>query len=245
MVGAAVFSTDLGRLPFRFLEHPYPPVIARSDPRAGVYDFAKSLQLKYPFESRQVFPQTTIDQLWDDVDIHLQSPGFLVKVIQYISYENLDAVRVFAVEWSEKNNHLLRFAHSLGYEENNPLGIVDQLYEPNLIKVWGRPFLWHTINFMRASMFSTTQIFPPPEEYGELAAPDTMLAPVTTMGPAMFSSQPMPENPLVESLHDGVASPVPVHQHGDNDAPRKYTTLATMPLLVIQTLSKRIQYRFD
>jgi hypothetical protein len=82
--GMAIFSTDLGRRPPREpLGPPYEPVIVYSDRNASVVQFAAIWLNKYPRQYHCFFSLCgyTIEDLWDNADIHRHSPAFCKEVL--------------------------------------------------------------------------------------------------------------------------------------------------------------------
>lgn len=107
--GQALFSNDLGCRPPRQIHPPYPPVIARSDGMAGVADRAIHLFKKYRSAYLCYFPGCgyTIKDLFDEHDIHIDSPKFCNEVLTFITRHNVHLARQFALKWSEDNRERL------------------------------------------------------------------------------------------------------------------------------------------
>ncbi|KAF2177187.1 hypothetical protein K469DRAFT_755246, partial [Zopfia rhizophila CBS 207.26] len=160
--GLALFSTDLCRREQRKpMGPPYTPVIVRSDERAGIKQFAHFWREKYPDYYICIFPGFDIHDLWDAADIHLESPAFLQKVLNFIMAENVTRMRHFAIEWSKSHKGRLLLlagpAEGFGYDNDNPLAVVDKIFDQDNIKFYGRPFLWHAANFMRMGMYTLSR----------------------------------------------------------------------------------------
>ncbi|ORY18685.1 hypothetical protein BCR34DRAFT_292039 [Clohesyomyces aquaticus] len=160
--GQALFSTDLNRKPPRKMMPPYPSVVARgySDPRQAVADYAHFWYNKYPREYLCYFPLCgwTINDLWDDWDIHIDSPSFLTEVLKFICGENLHWARGFAVAWAEANKDRFLKVVALDmeeiYEPTNPLAVVDKVFVNGEQNLYPRKFLWHVINVMRIGIYN-------------------------------------------------------------------------------------------
>ncbi|KAF2263419.1 hypothetical protein CC78DRAFT_274712 [Lojkania enalia] len=153
----ALFSTDFGRKEKRKLMPPYPPVIVRSDKIRGVVDYALYWLNERPEVYLCVFPQCgwIIDDLWDDYDIHLNSPSFLRDALTFITRDNVHRAKRFAYEWSEKypgRVELLGGDTPSLYDWNDPLAIVDKVFVNGETDMWPRTFLWHAGNMMRMGM---------------------------------------------------------------------------------------------
>ncbi|KAL5395913.1 hypothetical protein PMIN02_003652 [Paraphaeosphaeria minitans] len=155
--GAAVFSTDGGRHPRRNPPFPPPPVIVRSDKIQGVFEFAGYWRKKCPEFYHCFFPQAgwTITDLWDDADIHLESPGFLEDVLGVICHDNLVSVTKFAQAWGplnpEKLEKLAKYT-DLMYHANDPFAIVDEIFTKGEQDDCPRHFLYHATWALRQGM---------------------------------------------------------------------------------------------
>ncbi|KAL5378868.1 hypothetical protein DPSP01_008802 [Paraphaeosphaeria sporulosa] len=155
--GAAVFSTDGGRHPHRNPPFPPAPVIVRSDKTQGVFEFAGYWREKCPEFYHCFFPSAgwTITDLWDDADIHLESPGFLEDVLGAICHDNLVSVTKFAQAWGplnpEKLEKLAKYT-DLMYDTNDQFAIVDEIFTKGEQDDCPRHFLYHTTWALRHGM---------------------------------------------------------------------------------------------
>lgn len=165
----AIFSTNLGQRQPRECKPPFPPVVVRGDPDrlTSVKDCAHFWRSKYPFEYMQIFFTTTIEDLWDDWDIHIDSPQFLRDVIRFAALENLALAQQFAYDYSENNDKkkLEAIVWNIGYDHNNPLACVYNFYSKAEIDQYGAIFLWHATNMMAQALKTL-----PPREDGSKAA---------------------------------------------------------------------------
>jgi len=156
--GLALFSTDLGRHPKREpAGPPYAPVIVVSDKVRGVVDFARKCKAKYPNEYLFFFPHCgfTIHDLWDNADIHLHSPTFLQEVLKFITQDNVRYAQSVAVHWSTHNPQRLHVVLEVAYQQEQPLGIVDEIFVNGETNEFPREFLWHVAHMMRFGMYET------------------------------------------------------------------------------------------
>ncbi|KAF2447197.1 hypothetical protein P171DRAFT_247522 [Karstenula rhodostoma CBS 690.94] len=155
--GAAVFSTDGGRHPRRNPPFPFPPVIVRSNYNQGVFDFAGYWRKKCPEFYHCFFPNAGwgITDLWDDADIHVESPGFLEDVLGVICRDNMVAITNFAQKWGplnpEKIDKLAKYT-DLMYDANDPFAIVDEIFTEGEQDDCPRQFLYHVAWSLRQAM---------------------------------------------------------------------------------------------
>lgn len=155
--GAAVLSTDGGRHPRRSPPFPPAPVIVRSDKSQGVFDFAGYWRQKCPELYHCFFPNAgwTITDLWDDADIHIESPGFLEDVLRVICHDNLVSVTKFARAWGPLNpEKLVKLAKhtDLMYDASDPFAIVDDIFTEGEQDECPRHFLYHAAWALRQGM---------------------------------------------------------------------------------------------
>jgi hypothetical protein len=156
----AIFSTELGTRSKLSVSGPAPPVIVRSgDKHRNVWDSAHYWRMKYPKISFAIFPDPkwTIEDLWDDEDIHIETRAHLQNVLEFIKKDNAISAGLHAQRWAHAN-----FEQWDGYMKMNsleaiadpsdPLGIVDRLFVNGEIEDWPRAFLWHTTQAMRTTL---------------------------------------------------------------------------------------------
>ncbi|KAF2798896.1 hypothetical protein K505DRAFT_321526, partial [Melanomma pulvis-pyrius CBS 109.77] len=156
----AVLTTDLGRQSHHPAPTPPgPPLVVRSDKMQGVADFAQRMFANSRDQYLSYFPQCgwTIYDLWDSVDIAIDSPSFLEEVLKYITFDNVHRMRAYAVEWSEKNRDRLDFIGgdmTSVYDPNDHLAIVEKIFINGETDAYPRIFLWHVAHFMRTGMMN-------------------------------------------------------------------------------------------
>lgn len=156
----AVLTTDLGRQSYHPAPGPPgPPLVVRSDKMQGVADFAQRMFANSREQYLGYFPECgwTIYDLWDSVDIAIDSPPFLEEVLKYITFDNVHRMRAYAVEWSEKNRDRLDFIGgdlTSVYDPNDHLAIVDKIFINGEMNAYPRIFLWHVAHFMRTGMMN-------------------------------------------------------------------------------------------
>lgn len=161
--GAAYFSTDCGRLPHRQPPGPQlPPVIVRSDKIRGVVDFANYWRNKHPKAYHCFFPLCgwTIEDLWDNADIHLESPAFLQEVLKFITQDNVYRAKAYAIDWSKEHQDKLELIGGdlTGiYDPNDHLAFVDKVFTDGETNEYPRHFLWHVTNIMRNGMWNVVK----------------------------------------------------------------------------------------
>ncbi|KAF2116597.1 hypothetical protein BDV96DRAFT_30013 [Lophiotrema nucula] len=158
----AYFSTNFGRRPKRDAGPPYPlpPVIVRSHQVEGVVEFARFWYKQYPYHCHHFFPNAgwTIEDLWDNHDIHLHSPSFLREVLTFITRDNYYLARKYAVDWSKQRPDLVA---KVGdevqgvYDTSNDEAIVGKIFTDGDKEHFPTLFLWHVANLMRFSMYKT------------------------------------------------------------------------------------------
>jgi hypothetical protein len=161
--GAAILSTENGRRPTREPPGPpYPPVIVRSNKVIGVVQYANYWRNKYGKLYHSFFTNSgwIIADLWDNADIHLESPGFLEEVLLFITRDNEFRARKYAFEWSQAHRDKL---DTIGgdmtqvYDHNNPMAIVDKVFTDGETRDYPHLFLWHVVRHMRQSMSITVE----------------------------------------------------------------------------------------
>ncbi|KAF2465880.1 uncharacterized protein BDR25DRAFT_378060 [Lindgomyces ingoldianus] len=163
--GKALFSTDLNRRPPRTLKPPYPPVIARgyADQKQAVADYAHFWRSKYPDQYQCFFPLCgwTINDLWDDWDIHVDSPSFLEQVLVFITWENTHHARGYAHVWATANkDRFLNIVCGDINELQDPAGelaTVDKVFVSGETNLFPHVFLWHVFNIMRVSIHNVNR----------------------------------------------------------------------------------------
>lgn len=161
----AYFSTNAGEKPPRKAPGPpYPPVIVRGgDEAEGVWMFANYWRVKHPDLYHQVFhcdPPWAITDLWDDYDIHLETPEFLKKALYFIGNDNFIRARDYAVEWSRKNKKRLdSIARDMPHwgDPNDPLAIVNKIFIDGERQQYPRAFLFRVLSMMMQSMRTTAE----------------------------------------------------------------------------------------
>jgi hypothetical protein len=158
---AAAFSTDLGRRPAREpLGPPFAPVIVRSEQIMGVVSYAGYWRSKHPKIYHSFFPESgwTITDLWDNADIHLESPGFLEEVLGFICRDNTYRANEYMYTWSRAHPEKL---DTIGgdmsqiYDISNPPAIVDKIFTDGETDQYPHVFLWHVFHSMRICMSTT------------------------------------------------------------------------------------------
>ncbi|KAH9875186.1 hypothetical protein J1614_004676 [Plenodomus biglobosus] len=156
--GLAIFSTNLGMHPKRAVEGQLrPPVIVRSDGVKGVVDAARYWQRKFKVQCLCIFPGQgwTIGDLWDDVDIQLDTPPFCQEMLTFISRETYHVARDFAKDFIRAYPERLSVVGSDMAElhNHNPkdaFAMVDKIYNEGERGAFPRTFLWHVAHMMRA-----------------------------------------------------------------------------------------------
>ena len=152
---AAVFSTDGGRLPQRGIPSDAPPIIVRS---AGVRDVLNSANYwreKYPDFYPCFFPNQgwTIADLWDEYDVHLESPEFLKEVLHVIMYGNQQSSINFAYNWCLENQGKIdKLSGDLKQFEASPLAMVNEFFSEQELGQFPRQYLLHALWVLRDSM---------------------------------------------------------------------------------------------
>ncbi|KAI9697458.1 MAG: hypothetical protein M1836_004736 [Candelina mexicana] len=119
----ALFSTNLGEFAPRGANEPLPPVILHSDIHEDKLRFASTLRQKYPTQCGAIAPTFNLEDYFDAYDIHLQTPVYLVLVLQEIVAQNIARAAIihnFAVKWSLINREM--FA-SIGPDVGGPQDI--------------------------------------------------------------------------------------------------------------------------
>ena len=155
---AAVLSTNLGRQPAREPPGPpFPPVILHSNKITGVFHYASYWRNKHPKIYHSFFPDSgwTITDLWDDADIHLESPSFLEEVLGFICRDNAHRANVYVYEWSKAHPEKLDMIGgdmSQIYDIHRPAAIVDKIFTDGETKQYPHMFLWHVFRNMRICM---------------------------------------------------------------------------------------------
>ncbi|KAF1949223.1 hypothetical protein CC80DRAFT_279064 [Byssothecium circinans] len=157
--GAAIFSTDDGRMPARPLEGPIlPPQIAHGgDYVFSVVLYAHMWRNKYPHYYHRFFPDKdwSIHDLWDPLEIHLQSTGFVEETLGFITRDNMFRVNQYASQWARQHPEKLdMIGGSLEglYDIDNPLAIVDKFFTDGETSEYPPEFLWHVGQSMRVCM---------------------------------------------------------------------------------------------
>ncbi|KAI9787871.1 MAG: Poly(U)-binding-splicing factor puf60 [Candelina submexicana] len=105
----ALFSTNLGEFAPRAANEPLPPVILHSDIHEDKLRFASTLRQKYPTQCGAIAPTFNLEDYFDAYDIHLQTPVYLVLVLQEIVAQNIARAAIihnFAVRWSRINREM-------------------------------------------------------------------------------------------------------------------------------------------
>lgn len=156
---AAIFSTDGGRLPRRGVPIPPPRVIVRGVQVQGVVDSANYWRSRFPDFYHCLFPDHgwTITDLWDDYDIHLESPGHLEEVLRFIVNDNHHGAFKFAQEWCHRQRFsgvLEKLAGNFKHFENSidRYSFVDDLFNEDELEVCPRPFLVHALWAVKQTM---------------------------------------------------------------------------------------------
>jgi hypothetical protein len=157
--GAAVFSTDGSRHPRRNPLIPPPPAIVRSDKVHGVINFANYWRGKCSDLYPCFFPDCgwSITDLWDAADIHVESPGFLEEVLQFIVRDNVAGATNFAQIWCQRNHDKvdkLACYTNLMYDANDQFAIVDEFFTDGEQDECPRQFLFHALWALRQGMQS-------------------------------------------------------------------------------------------
>ncbi|KAJ4356339.1 uncharacterized protein N0V89_004371 [Didymosphaeria variabile] len=152
--GAAVFSTDGGRLPRRYPPIPPPPVMVRSDKFQGVIDFANYWRKRCPDLYPCFFPNCGwgINDLWDDADIHVESPSFLEEVLHFILRDNAAGATNFAMAWCQRNHDkmdkLASDIRHIGYAKDQ-YSIIDEFFTEGEQDECPCQFLFHALCVLR------------------------------------------------------------------------------------------------
>lgn len=174
--GAAVFSTDGGRLPRRAVPIPPPPVIVRSDKFHGVLDSANYWRKKCPEFYHCFFPNQrwTITDLWDDNDIHIESPGFLEEVLQFIVRDNAAGATNFARDWCQRSHEKM---DKLGaadashlHNADDPFAILDEFFTEGEQRECPQQFLLYVLGILRQAMRSYLEKYRPQQNGGSAEA---------------------------------------------------------------------------
>lgn len=151
--GAALFSTGFGRRPKRLLQEPLAPVIVHTPKYEQEHVASLALHLKgsYPFDYMRFLPDSnwTIDDLFDDVEIHLQGRSILKEVLRFICYDNVAHMKHFVKQWSLVGPECMERVGNLHYDPENPYGVVFDLFRDGETMYYPPEFLWHAANFMR------------------------------------------------------------------------------------------------
>ena len=157
--GAAIFSTDGGRHPRRSVPIPPPPVIVRSVRVQGVVNFADYWRSKLPDFYHCLFPGHgwAITDLWDDCDIHLESPAFLGEVLRFIVEDNHQSALKFAREWCHRqqfSGKIEKLAADFSHLEDSVdrYSFVDDFFSEYELEVCPRPFLIHALWGLKQTM---------------------------------------------------------------------------------------------
>jgi hypothetical protein len=156
--GAAIFSTNDGRMPPRKIPGPpFPPVIARSDPIFSVVMYAHFWRNKLPDYYHRFFPgnEWTTKDLWDAADIHLEEPDFLKEVLKFITNDNRFRAEKFAYEWSVQHKEKLEMIGGdlTGiFDPHDHLAIVYKVFTDGETKAWPPEFLYNALHSMRQKM---------------------------------------------------------------------------------------------
>lgn len=96
-----------------------------------------------------------ITDLWDDADIHIESPGFLKDVLGVICRDNLVSVTMYAKTWAPKNPEKLEKLAKytdLMYDANDSFAIVDEIFTEGEQDECPRHFLYHAAWALRQGM---------------------------------------------------------------------------------------------
>lgn len=157
--GSAMFSTELGNRAPRSLPAgpPFPPIVVHSNNMQGVARTAAMWRHKYCSYSLCIFPGCgwTIGDLWDDVDIHVDTSAFCQEVLKFIARENYRLASIYAQEWSQTHKDRLSL---IGgdmrelYDTEDHLAIVNKIFVDNETKDYPRTFLWHALHIIRTNM---------------------------------------------------------------------------------------------
>ncbi|KAI8934671.1 hypothetical protein NX059_008363 [Plenodomus lindquistii] len=156
--GLAIFSTELCTRAKRELQgHLRPPVIVRSDGVKGVVDAARNWQARFKVQCLCIFPGQgwTVSDLWDAVDVQLDTPSFCQEMLTFISRDTYHAARRFATDWIRAYPDRLPVVASDMAElhtTNDPFSMVDKIYSEGERGAFPRTFLWHVAHMMRASV---------------------------------------------------------------------------------------------
>jgi len=151
---AAVFSTNCGLRPRRKIPNPPPPAIVRGSGPFGVFEAASQWRIKFPHYYHCFFPGEgwEITDLWDDADIHIDSPDFLRKVLFFIGNDNVIRVQNFVAEWSPQHKDkmiLLNGNIDHLFDSNDRLSIVEKIFTEDETEQYPRRFLWEALCVIR------------------------------------------------------------------------------------------------
>jgi len=133
------------------------PVIVRSEKVTGVVYYANYWRNKHPKIYHCFFPESgwTISDLWDNADIHLESPGFLEEVLRFICQDNAVRANHYVVQWSKAHPEKLDMIGgdmSQIYDIHYPAAIVDMIFTDGETEQYPHMFLWHVFHNMRICM---------------------------------------------------------------------------------------------
>ncbi|KAH9865011.1 hypothetical protein IAQ61_008957 [Plenodomus lingam] len=162
----AIFSTELGTQAKRALEGQLrPPVIVRSDGVLGVVDAAQYWQRRFKVQCLCIFPgqDWTISDLWDPVDIQLDTSPFCQEMLKFISGDTYHAARIFAKDFIRAYpNRLSVLGKDMSelHTPPDPFSMVDKIYNEGERGAFPRTFLWHVAHMMRASVLGLGLVKP-------------------------------------------------------------------------------------
>ncbi|CAO2651140.1 Nn.00g094370.m01.CDS01 [Neocucurbitaria sp. VM-36] len=157
--GAAIFSTELcTQTPRQSAGPPYPPVIVRGgDKNKAVVDAAHYWQKKFKWQCLCIFPGQgwEIRDLWDAVDIHVESSPFCEQMLIFISRDTYYAAKQFSEDWARAHPDRLAFIGGemmSVFDPVDPFAIVDKVFTYGEPEDFPRTFLWHVAHMMRTTM---------------------------------------------------------------------------------------------
>lgn len=130
-------------------------VIARSNPYAGVGEFANHLRHSFPTECENVFNGFLVEDYFDSSHIRQYSRSFLQRVLQCIATPNNMRIMTFSFHWASINENFLK---NTGFSQLASIPLVDKsalfiaverLFSISDIETYGRVFLMHAVNHLK------------------------------------------------------------------------------------------------